>query len=89
MKKMWNGQNTTIGVIATDAKLTKTQAHRLAMLAHDGYAMAIRPVHTMHDGDTAFSLATGKVEENPDLIFAFAAEVTARAIANAVWTANQ
>ena len=51
--------------------------------------MAIRPVHTMHDGDTAFSLATGKVEENPDLIFAFAAEVTARAIANAVWTANQ
>ena len=89
MKKMWNGQNTTIGVIATDAKLTKTQAHRLAMLAHDGYGMAIRPVHTMHDGDTAFSLATGKVEENPDLIFAFAAEVTARAIANAVWTANQ
>ena len=88
MKKMWNGQNTTIGVIATDAKLTKTQAHRLAMLAHDGYAMAIRPVHTMHDGDTAFSLATGKVEENPDLIFAFAAEVTS-AIANAVWTANQ
>ena len=88
MKKMWNGQNTTIGVIATDAKLDKIQAHRLAMLAHDGYGMAIRPVHTMHDGDTAFALATGKVEENPDLIFTFAAEVTARAIANAVWAAN-
>lgn len=88
MKQMWKAQNTTIGVIATDAVLTKTQAHRLAMLAHDGYAMAIRPVHTMHDGDTAFALATGHVEENVDLLFAFAAEVTARAIANAVWAAN-
>ena len=88
MKQMWKAQNTTIGVIATDAVLTKTQAHRLAMLAHDGYAMAIRPVHTMHDGDTAFAMATGHVEENVDLLFAFAAEVTARAIANAVWAAN-
>lgn len=88
MKQMWKAQNTTIGVIATDAVLTKIQAHRLAMLAHDGYAMAIRPVHTMHDGDTAFALATGHVEENVDLLFAFAAEVTARAIANAVWAAN-
>ncbi|MFR6344642.1 MAG: P1 family peptidase [Christensenellales bacterium] len=88
MKQMWKAQNTTIGVIATDAVLTKTQAHRLAMLAHDGYAMAIRPVHTMHDGDTAFAMTTGHVEENVDLLFAFAAEVTARAIANAVWAAN-
>lgn len=88
LRRMWNGQNTTIGVIATDAKLNKTQAHRLAMLAHDGYGMAIRPVHTMHDGDTAFALATGEVEEDADLVFAFAAEVTARAIANAVWAAN-
>ncbi len=76
--------NTTIGVIATDARLTKTQAKRLAMLAHDGLAMAIRPVHTMHDGDTAFALATGTVEENPDIVFAFAAEVVARAVYNAV-----
>ena len=76
--------NTTIGVIATDAALTKAQAHRLAMLAHDGMAMSIRPVHTMNDGDTAFALATGKVKENPDLLFALAAEVTARAIENAV-----
>lgn len=76
--------NTTIGVIATDAVLTKAQAHRLAMLAHDGMAMSIRPVHTMNDGDTAFALATCKVEENPDLLFALAAEVTARAVENAV-----
>lgn len=78
------GSNTTIGLIATDAKLDKQQAHRLAMLGHDGMAMSIRPVHTMHDGDTVFSFATGKVEEQPDMLFAFAAEVFARAICNAV-----
>lgn len=82
------GTNTTIGVIATDVILTKTQAKRLAMLAHDGLAMAIRPVHSMYDGDTAFALSTAAVEENPDMVFAMAAEVVARAIYNAV-TANE
>ncbi len=78
------GTNTTIGVIATDAILTKTQAKRLAMLAHDGMAMAIRPVHSMYDGDTAFALSTCTIEENADVVFALAAEVVARAIYNAV-----
>jgi L-aminopeptidase/D-esterase-like protein len=78
------GTNTTIGVIATDAVLDKLQAQRLAMLAHDGLAMAIRPVHTMYDGDTAFSLATCKKKADVDQIFSLAAEVTARAICNAV-----
>ena len=76
--------NTTIGVIATDAKLTRDQAHRLAMLAHDGYARAIRPVHLPVDGDTVFAASTGEIEENYMLICALAAEVMARAIANAV-----
>jgi L-aminopeptidase/D-esterase-like protein len=83
------GRNTTICCIATDAVLDKRQAHRLAMLAQDGLAMAIRPVHTLSDGDTAFSLCTGRVEEDVNRIFALAAEVTARAVCNAVWSAGQ
>ncbi len=53
------GSNTTIGVVATDAILTKAQAHRLAVTAHDGLARTINPVHTMSDGDTLFALGTG------------------------------
>lgn len=53
------GSNTTIGVIATDAPLSKARAHRLAGAGHDGLARAIHPVHTMSDGDTLFALATG------------------------------
>jgi L-aminopeptidase/D-esterase-like protein len=52
-------RNTTIGVVATDAELTKPQAQKMAQMAHDGLARAIRPAHTMFDGDTIFSLATG------------------------------
>ena len=53
-------QNTTIGVVATDAVLTKAQAQKIAQMAQDGLARAIRPAHTMFDGDTIFCLATGK-----------------------------
>jgi L-aminopeptidase/D-esterase-like protein len=53
-------QNTTIGVIATDASLTKAQAQKVAQMAHDGIARAIRPAHTMFDGDTIFCLASGQ-----------------------------
>ena len=53
-------KNTTIGVVATDAGLTKAQAQKVAQMAHDGMARAIRPAHTMFDGDTIFCLATGK-----------------------------
>ncbi|MBF0525167.1 MAG: P1 family peptidase [Deltaproteobacteria bacterium] len=53
--------NTTIGLVATDAVLTKAQAQKIAQMAHDGLARAIRPAHTMFDGDTIFCLATGKV----------------------------
>ena len=53
------GENTTLGVVATNARLTKVQAQKVAQMAHDGYARAIYPVHTPSDGDTIFSLATG------------------------------
>jgi L-aminopeptidase/D-esterase-like protein len=53
-------RNTTIGVIATDAILTKAQAHKVAQMAHDGMARAIRPCHTLFEGDTIFCMATGK-----------------------------
>ena len=53
-------ENTTIALVATDATLTKAQAHRLAMVAHDGLARAIYPVHTPLDGDTVFAASTGK-----------------------------
>ncbi len=55
------GASTTIAVVATDVVLTKTQAHRLAVVAHDGLAQAIRPVHTAYDGDTVFATSTGRV----------------------------
>ena len=54
--------NTTIGVVATNAKLTREEANKLAAMAHDGLAMAIRPVHTSLDGDTFFAMSTGELE---------------------------
>ena len=76
--------NTTIGCVVTNAKLTKTQANKVASIAHNGFARAIRPVHTMTDGDTIFVLATGEEEVMPDAVGALAAEVMARAINRAV-----
>lgn len=72
--------NTTIGCIVTNAKLTKSQANKLASIAHNGYARAIRPVHTMADGDTIFVMSTGEVEVMPDAAGALATDVMARAI---------
>jgi len=84
------GTNTTIGVIATDAILTKAQAHRLAVVAHDGLARSINPVHTMSDGDALFALGTGKAGKTAGmmLLSALAAEVTARAVVRAVLAAR-
>ncbi len=84
------GSNTTIGVVATDARLSKEQANRLADVAHDGLARTIRPVHTQMDGDTVFALATGQVDREINFVklCAAAAEVTARAIVNAVLSAR-
>ncbi|MBO9645546.1 MAG: P1 family peptidase [Pseudacidovorax sp.] len=92
-KPLLAGTNTTIGVIATDAVLTKVQAQRLATVAHDGLARAINPVHTMSDGDTLFALATGRValeDEAPGMtvLSTMAAEVAAQATVRAVLAAR-
>jgi L-aminopeptidase/D-esterase-like protein len=78
------GTNTTLMVITTNARLTKVQANRLAQRAHDGLAVAVRPAHTTHDGDTAFALAGGGVEAPFDLVANAAAEMVAVAIRNSV-----
>jgi L-aminopeptidase/D-esterase-like protein len=80
------GANTTLGVVATNAHLTKAQATKVAQMAHDGFARAIVPSHTPGDGDTIFALATGRREgdANISLIGALAADVMAEAIVRAV-----
>ena len=78
------GTNTTIGVVATDVKLSKVECNRLATVAHDGYALAIRPVHTAADGDTLFAVSLGEYTCEPVILQAAAVEVVARAILNAV-----
>ena len=83
------GTNTTIGAVVTDARLTKDQANRVATVAHDGLARAVRPAHTMYDGDTIFCLATGAVEAPYDAVEAVAADVVARAIAAGVRAAQR
>ena len=78
------GTNTTIGVVATDAPLTKAQAQRLAGAGHDGLARAIRPVHTLSDGDTLFALGTGQAPPRDlNLLCTLAGEAVARACINA------
>ncbi|MCP5094746.1 MAG: P1 family peptidase [Chloroflexi bacterium] len=78
------GTNTTLVVVATNALLTAVEANRLAQRAHNGMAIAIRPSHTTHDGDTAFALATGQVEAQFDTIANIAVEIVAEAIRNSV-----
>ena len=84
------GSNTTIGVVATDATLTKAQAHRLAVVAHDGLARAINPVHTMSDGDSLFALGTGQSGQSLGMmtLCTLAAEAVAIATARAVLLAQ-
>ncbi|MEW5958892.1 MAG: P1 family peptidase [Chloroflexota bacterium] len=81
--------NTVIGVIASNARLSKEAANKAAQMAHDGLARAVRPAHTMVDGDTIFALATGQgPAADVNLIGAFAAEATAQAIVTAVQQAT-
>jgi L-aminopeptidase/D-esterase-like protein len=83
-------QNTTIGVVATNARLTKIQATKAAQMAHDGLARAIYPAHTMGDGDTVFALATGTIDSSIDIsrIGALGAEMMADAIVRAARAAE-
>lgn len=80
--------HTVIGVVATNASLDKVQANKVAQMAQDGLARAIRPAHTMHDGDTLFALATGHQPADVNLVGAYAAEVVAQAIVRAALTAQ-
>jgi L-aminopeptidase/D-esterase-like protein len=76
--------HTTIGIIATNAILSKPMAMRAAMMAHDGFARAICPSHTAGEGDSIFAVATGEVESDINIVGAMAADAMARAIAKAI-----
>jgi L-aminopeptidase/D-esterase-like protein len=78
------GTNTTLAVVATNARCTKLECSLLAQSAHHGIARAIHPSHTRHDGDIAFALATGQVDAHFDRLRVLATDVTAEAIRNAV-----
>ena len=84
------GENTSIGVVATNVALTKAEAKKVAQMAHDGLARAIRPVHTPWDGDTLFALSTGtlRLDQATLVVGALAAEAVARAVVRAVTTAT-
>lgn len=76
--------NTTIGIIATNAALTKAQASKVASAAHDGLARAIRPVHTMDDGDTLFAVSTGSIDAHVNAVCFLAAEAVRLAVLDGV-----
>ncbi len=80
--------NTTIGVVATNACLNKAITTRVAMMAQDGYARAIIPIHTFGDGDVTFCMSTGKLQADPNRVGAIAAWVMARAVVKAVKAAE-
>jgi L-aminopeptidase/D-esterase-like protein len=80
------GENTTLAVVATNARLMKAEANRVALMADDGLARAVTPAHTTADGDTVFALATGRWNGRADVseIGALAADALAEAIVRAV-----
>jgi L-aminopeptidase/D-esterase-like protein len=80
--------STVIGVVATNARLTKEEANKVAQMAHDGIARTVRPSHTMFDGDTLFVLAMGKKRADVNLIGAYATEVVAEAVIRGVRAAE-
>lgn len=80
--------NTIVGVVATNARLSKEEANKVAQMAHNGLARTVRPAHTMLDGDTLFALATGQKRADVNLVGAFAVEVMSEAILRSVKAAN-
>lgn len=80
--------NTTIGVILTNARITKAQATKTSSTVHDAYARAIKPVHTLNDGDAVFTLASGDVDAEPDVVSILATEVMQKAIVRAATQAE-
>lgn len=80
--------NTTIGIVATNAALEKPGANKLASMSHNGYARTMRPAHSIFDGDTIFTMATGKIDADINVIGFLAAEVMEKAVINAIKSAK-
>lgn len=80
--------NTTIGCVLTNARITKAQATKTASCAHDAYARAIKPVHTLNDGDTIFAYASGEIAADPDAVSILATEAMQHAIIRAITQAE-
>ncbi|SNS79450.1 L-aminopeptidase/D-esterase [Anaerovirgula multivorans] len=86
-KNLFNG-NTTIGVIVTNADLSKAQANKIASMTHNGYARTMRPAHTMVDGDTIFTMATNKVAAEINVVGLLAAKAMEEAVQRAITEAT-
>jgi L-aminopeptidase/D-esterase-like protein len=86
--KVLEQANTTLAVVATNAKLSKLELHRVAQRMHDGMARAVVPIHTSYDGDVSFALACGEVKADLDLVSEIAAQLTAESIRRAVRSAR-
>lgn len=84
---LFNG-NTTIGVIITNAALTKSEANKVSSMAHNGYGRCIRPSHTMFDGDTIFTMASGNIKADVNVVGLLAANVMEKAILRGVCTSD-
>jgi L-aminopeptidase/D-esterase-like protein len=87
-RESWGARNTTLGVVATNVALTKAGVNKLAQMAQTGLARAIRPVHTLIDGDVVFALSLGDKSGDPTVIGALAADVLSEAIVRAVRAAE-
>lgn len=83
-KKNLFNRNTTIGIVVNNGKFTKAEMNKIASMAHNGYARAIRPAHSTFDGDTIFSVATGKIEADVNAVGFLSAQVMESAIINAI-----
>ena len=81
-------ENTTIGVVITNARFNKMQLCKIAGMTHDGYARSIRPLHTTADGDSIYAMSTGSVEADQDMVGTLAAQVMSEAILRAVMKAE-
>jgi L-aminopeptidase/D-esterase-like protein len=88
VSRMGWGENTTLGIVATNARLAKSGANKVAQMAHDGFARAIEPVHTTVDGDVAFAASVGEVDAATDVVGAWGARVMQEAILRAVRVAR-
>jgi L-aminopeptidase/D-esterase-like protein len=82
------GTATIVGVVATNGRLNKERTNLIAQMAQDGIARAVRPSHTLYDGDTLFALATGEVGADTNVVGAYAADLVAQSIRNAVRAAR-